>query len=433
MLTDKGAICIQAVTVFSILGWLAGDPTLITASITLIMLLLVDVAEFGFARRSTNEMRTARTVERTKLQVGDELNVTLQITRVRNFGAHLHLEDEIPLELDLSSGSNVCDVSSGSRIVELLYRVEARQMGDCKLENIHVTIHDGLGLMTDVITLNEQIPLEIYPKVKLMPAMLATRSAIATQSIRFGQRPNLAIGHGGDFHSVRNYHPGDELKHVVWKAVARTPKHKLMTREFETEQDQHYIIAFHAKETMLNGPIGHRTIDYVVESIISLTYAACKESVWLSTTFGSNSIQLAAPGRGRDRQIADAMSSLYNIKPSNGYSLEKVVKEVYFNKKRHSNVIAIIDCEYEDCNELMALRHLAEKNCVMIIVIRTTSLFQKPHISEAMTGFKILLDNENARIAKIIGACAMMGLNCQVCNATDLLNVLQDACAFRGI
>src|SRR3712207_7396089 len=67
------------------------------------------------------------------------------------------------------------------------------------------------------------------------------------------------------FRSLRDYVPGDELRHVSWAATAR--RGKLTTRQYQIERDQTILIALDAgrldrKSTRLNS--SHANISYAV-------------------------------------------------------------------------------------------------------------------------------------------------------------------------
>jgi len=433
MLTEKGAVSVQAIAIFSFLSWMSGNPTLITTSLTLIMLLLVDTAEFMISRHCIGEIRIERIIQKLKLQVGDYLDVQLTISNVKHPGTSVVFEDNIPPELVLSSGSNI-SVSSSSRVdaIKIHYRVEARQMGDYELGDVNMIIRDGLGLMTSVTILKNRTKVEVYPRIKITYPELVPKIPVRTRSASFGQRSILELGRGSDFYGVRDYHPGDEMKHVVWKAVARTPEHTLMTREYEVEKDQHFILAFHAKRSLLDGPVGRRKLDIVVEVIIAMVYVACSESVWLSAAFGDRVLPLAIPGRGRDRQLANALTSLHNIQLSDSLKLRKLVETISDNTRRHSIIIFVTDCEYAKATDLLALRPLVESNRVVIVVIKTTSLFQKPSHPEAESCYELLLDREETSLEQIAQVCSQMGMPLKICNASELLNVLE-AATFGGV
>jgi hypothetical protein len=179
--------------------------------------------------------------------------------------------------------------------------------------------------------------------------------------------------------------------------------------------------------------VGQRKLDIVVEGIIAMVHAACSESVWLSVAFGNQVLPLATPGRGRDRQLANALTSLYNILPSDSFKLRKLVEAILLNARRRSIIIFVTDSEYNNAADLLALRPLVESNRVIIVVIKTTRLFQKPSHPEAESCYELLLEREKTSIEQIAQVCSQMGIPFQDCNASDLLKVLQTACTFRGV
>jgi uncharacterized protein (DUF58 family) len=399
------------------------------------MLLLVDTAEFVASRRFVEDIRSERSIQRTKLQVGDQMDVFLRIWNVRNVGANLVFEDKIPAEFKLTSGSNKSTFSKSTRdgMVEMRYRIAARQMGDYELGNLNAFVLDALGLMNSTVTLSNSSQVEVYPRIKMMYPHLVPRSPVRTRSISLGQRSILEVGHGGDFYGVRDYHSGDELKHIVWKAVARKPEHTLMTREHEAEKDRRVVLAFHAKQSMLDGMVGLRKLDSIVEAIVALAYVACNEAVWLSIAFGSNFLPLTIPGRGRDRQLASAVASLYKVKTSDSFDLPRLVRGIMLNARRGSTIILVTDSEYNAAEDLLSLRPLVENNTVVIVAIRTTSLFQQPFDTEAQSCYEIIQERENAKLSQMGMVCSKIGIDLGACDASELLEVLQSVCSFRGV
>jgi len=53
------------------------------------------------------------------------------------------------------------------------------------------------------------------------------------------------------FHALREYAPGDDPRHVYWKAVARTGQ--LMVRQFEETRRSHLVVAFGSDDSSWNG------------------------------------------------------------------------------------------------------------------------------------------------------------------------------------
>lgn len=65
-----------------------------------------------------------------------------------------------------------------------------------------------------------------------------------------GRLPSLRRGAGHDLFSLRDYQPQDDLRHIDWKATARS--HRLTVREFTSEDERRITIAL---DTRLNGEV----------------------------------------------------------------------------------------------------------------------------------------------------------------------------------
>ena len=76
--------------------------------------------------------------------------------------------------------------------------------------------------------------------------------ATAQKSALNGHLKRRLRGQGQDFHQIRGYIQGDSIRHIDWRATAR--QGKLMTREFQDEQDQQIIFLLDASQLMRHQP-----------------------------------------------------------------------------------------------------------------------------------------------------------------------------------
>ena len=79
----------------------------------------------------------------------------------------------------------------------------------------------------------------VYPK----PEPLTDELHLLPMSA--GQLISTRRGAGHDLFSLRDYHPQDDLRHIDWKATART--RRLMVRQFTAEDERRVIIALDTK------------------------------------------------------------------------------------------------------------------------------------------------------------------------------------------
>lgn len=110
------------------------------------------------------------------------------------------------------------------------------------------------------------------------------------------------------FHALRDYQPGDDLRHVHWKSTARTGT--LMVREYEQTRRSHFVVA------LSTHPGEYRDADEL-ETAISVT-----GSVGLRALRDSRSLDVrTSEGKIRaetGRRFLDSLSALETTKPRDG-------------------------------------------------------------------------------------------------------------------
>jgi len=114
-------------------------------------------------------------------------------------------------------------------------------------------------------------------------------------------------GHGTEFDDLRHYYPGDDARHIDWKASART--NRLHTRLYREERDVRTTVIADLRDAMFTG-------SHELQAIRVCCVAA--RLIWQATEGGSRSsvlvvsdagISLSDPGSGHQAAI-DACSLL---------------------------------------------------------------------------------------------------------------------------
>ena len=114
------------------------------------------------------------------------------------------------------------DVHSGqTSSVEI--RLPAERRGHLALGRVRVFTTFPLGLFYAWSNIELDAHCLVYPRPEAGSVPLASPRAGDTEGLQTGQGQD-------DFHGLRKYHPGDSLRHVAWKAVARGQP--MMTKQF---------------------------------------------------------------------------------------------------------------------------------------------------------------------------------------------------------
>ena len=79
-------------------------------------------------------------------------------------------------------------------------------------------------------------------------------------------------GHGPEYLGIREYRPGDSMRHVHWASTARVGA--MMVREFEQEQTRRLAIVVDASRDAEPGPDGFTPLDRACSAAASVALAA---------------------------------------------------------------------------------------------------------------------------------------------------------------
>ena len=110
----------------------------------------------------------------------------------------------------------------------------------------------------------------VYPS--LPASRLKASIAAAAQRREAGLRSIRRLGEGRQFESLREWVPGDDVRHMDWKATAR--RRKFITRQFEEERRQQVLLVVDAGRLLTEDIAGESRMDHVVRAALWLAFAA---------------------------------------------------------------------------------------------------------------------------------------------------------------
>jgi uncharacterized protein (DUF58 family) len=136
----------------------------------------------------------------------------------------------------------------------------------------------------------------VYPP--LVPVRLRAAVAQARRRREPGITPLRQLGEGRLFESLREWVPGDDLRHIDWKATAR--RRKVITRQYEAERRQHVLLVLDTGRLLTADIAGVSRLDYVVQAALELAYAAVQHDDNVGVMAFADGVQhFVAPQRGR--------------------------------------------------------------------------------------------------------------------------------------
>jgi uncharacterized protein (DUF58 family) len=136
----------------------------------------------------------------------------------------------------------------------------------------------------------------VYPP--LVSVRLRASVARAQRRREQGITPLRQIGEGRLFESLREWVPGDDLRHIDWKATAR--RRKVIARQYEAERRQQVLLVLDTGRLLTAEIAGVSRLDYVVQAALELAYAAAQHDDNVGVMAFADGVQhFVPPQRGR--------------------------------------------------------------------------------------------------------------------------------------
>src|SRR2546430_1414169 len=149
----------------------------------------------------------------------------------------------------------------------------------------------------------------VYPP--LVTARLQASVARAQRRREQGITPLRQLGEGRLFESLRDWVPGDDLRHIDWKATAR--RGKVITRQYEAERRQQVLLVLDTGRLLTAEIAGLSRLDYVVRAALELAYAATQHDDNVGVMAFADGVQhFVAPQRGRAalKRVLDVLATI---------------------------------------------------------------------------------------------------------------------------
>jgi uncharacterized protein (DUF58 family) len=156
------------------------------------------------------------------------------------------------------------------------------------------------------------LPWEVVVYPPLVSVRLRASVADALHRRDAGSKPIRKLGEGRLFESLREWVPGDDLRHIDWKATAK--RGKVITRQYEAERRQQVLLVLDTGRLMTaDVAAGVARLDFAVQAALELAYAAAQhdDNVGIMT-FADGVQHFVAPERGRAgvRRVLDVLAEV---------------------------------------------------------------------------------------------------------------------------
>lgn len=187
---------------------------------------------------------------------------------------------------------------------------------------------------------------------------LVTRRTV--EGLRQGLHRSPFHGFSAEFSQYRHYRPGDDLKHVDWKALARTDR--LYTRQFRETTNLSALFVLDVSRSMNFG--GKFDLARQVTAVLGTLVLDQGDAAGVLAVDDRPRL---VPPRSGHHHLRVFLSQLAHLTPAGGARLADALKQAATVMKRRGLVIVVSDF-YDDEDALPQVRRLARMGHDVVVV-----------------------------------------------------------------
>lgn len=184
----------------------------------------------------------------------------------------------------------------------ITYRLDTERRGVFQVGPLHHRREDLFGLAERTRAYTAPATLLVYPRLHLFTMPPAGRSRHLD-----GLLADTALARSTTFHRLRDYVPGDDLRHVHWRSTARTGR--LMVREY-------IDTSLPGTTVLLDATLGPEPFEEAVEVAASALMAAVRNG------FPARLVYAGATVEGRDESVL--LDRLAEVEPAGSAGLAEL-------------------------------------------------------------------------------------------------------------
>ncbi|WP_188093932.1 DUF58 domain-containing protein [Sulfurimonas sp. CVO] len=216
---------------------------------------------------------------------------------------------------------------------------------------------------------------------KLKKILVRARRQVFSEMV--GNNPSVFHGEGYDFIELREYMPGDDIRHIDWNITAKMQKPFI--KIFREERELSVVIV-----SILNGSVhfGSKKFkqEIIAEVAALLGFSTLKNGDLLSSyIFTDEMISHTKPSK-KLYQVQKSVEEILNFNALNRRVDFKFIADTLFRRLKRKSLILIIG----DYFEIPDFKLLAKKHEVISVVVRDRLEEHPPKM-----GFASLLDPES--------------------------------------
>jgi uncharacterized protein (DUF58 family) len=236
------------------------------------------------------------------------------------------------------------------------------------------------------------LPERIDPAQLARLGSLPIKARVIVEGALSGLHRANVHGASVEFAEHKEYSPGDELRHVDWKAYAKLDR--IYVKQFEQESQLTIYLVLDASASMTFAGGGLSKLEYGGLSLAALAYLAIQQQdkVGLITS-GDRKIETYVPPRARTNHLHDLLGVLDTVMARGGAGDEApadaLIRIAELSRRRRALIVLASDLFDPDDRTLAALAQLrAQRHDVSVLHVLAPHELEFPY--DGLTQFESL-------------------------------------------
>lgn len=162
-----------------------------------------------------------------------------------------------------------------------------------------------------------------------------------------------------EFAEHRQYYPGDEIRHIDWRAYGKTDRYYIKEHEEETNLHAHLLID-------ASGSMGYRgktisKFQYAQYLAASLAYLMLHQRDAVGLVVHDQAVRTMLPPRSTSKQLMHLLTTLEKTSPGGETRLAPIWNQLAGQLRGRGMIVILSDCFDQLSHIVHALRHLRHR------------------------------------------------------------------------
>ncbi|MEM9044592.1 MAG: DUF58 domain-containing protein [Pseudomonadota bacterium] len=354
------------IAAFSVYFVALGGPARDTALFLWAAFLFAAISDCALSARRVGELALDASQE---VFVGETASLTFHLTEpLPDTVGRLDWPDGLkgPVEFAFTASENIASAQ-----LDFL----ARRRGAWELQTLWLKHPSRLSLFEIIAKARIDHTVRVVPNIRLVQSGQITSTVISTL---YGIKENRAIGDGSEFHQLREFSQGMDVKSIDWKRSAK--RRVLLAKELRAERNHHVIIAIDNGYLMSEEIAGLPKIDHAITAALATAWAAAIGGDLVgSYAYDARPRSFTAPEPGRQAfaRLRSWTADLSYLPRETNHTL--AMSELKARTPKRSLIIIFTDFIDATSAELMIenISILGSRHLVIFVAIRDPEMEQR--------------------------------------------------------